>query len=286
LKAWDLLKATYHTFSRRGGTFLGGGIAFYALLSIAPLLVIALYVAGMLTSEGLARAALLENLAHYLGPTGASTLGTLMSRVERPGAGLRGALAGAVIIYASTRLFNQLETALDHLWSLPEPPTSSFLENVRREVFRRLLTFGLVLATGLVLVLIVVVKLGYDAATMKLGIATPLTYTISSAVGSLIVCTFLFAAIFRLLPSASFPFRQALLGGGVTALLFSAGAYGISFYLAHTTSIAATYGDAASIVVLLLWVQYSAQIFLLGAAFTGEWVKRNGGFVVDKQPLT
>ena len=286
MKAWDLLKATYHTFSRRGGTFLGGGIAFYALLSIAPLLVIALYVAGMLTSEGLARAALLENLAHYLGPTGASTLGTLMSRVERPGAGLRGALAGAVIIYASTRLFNQLETALDHLWSLPEPPTSSFLENVRREVFRRLLTFGLVLATGLVLVLIVVVKLGYDAATMKLGIATPLTYTISSAVGSLIVCTFLFAAIFRLLPSASFPFRQALLGGGVTALLFSAGAYGISFYLAHTTSIAATYGDAASIVVLLLWVQYSAQIFLLGAAFTGEWVKRNGGFVVDKQPLT
>jgi len=121
---------------------------------------------------------------------------------------------------------------------------------------------------------------------MKLGIATPLTYTISSAIGSLVVCTFLFAAIFRLLPSASFPFRQALLGGAVTALLFSAGAYGISFYLAHTTSIAATYGDAASIVVLLLWVHYSAQIFLLGASFTGEWVKRNGGFVVDKQPLT
>jgi membrane protein len=286
LKAWDLLKATYSTFSRRGGTFLGGGIAFYALLSVAPLLVIALYVAGFLTSEKLARAALVENLAHYLGPTGAATLGTLMSRVERPGAGFRGALAALVILYASTRLFNQLETALDHLWSLPEPPTTSFLENVRREVFRRLLTFGLVLATGLVLVVIVIVKLGYDAATMKLGIATPLTYTISSAVGSLVVCTFLFAAIFRLLPSASFPFRQALLGGAVTALMFSLGAYAISFYLGHTTSVAASYGDAASIVVLLLWVQYSAQIFLLGAAFTGEWVKRNGGFVVDKQPLT
>jgi len=209
-----------------------------------------------------------------------------MSRVERPGAGLRGGLAAGVILYASTRLFNQLETALDHLWSLPEPPTTSFLENVRRELFRRLLTFGLVLATGLVLVLIVIAKLGYDAATMKLGIATPLTYTISSAIGSLVVFTFLFAAIFRLLPSASFPFRQALLGGAVTALMFSLGAYGISFYLAHTTSIAASYGDAASIVVLLLWVQYSAQIFLLGASFTGEWVKRNGGFVVDKQPLT
>ena len=286
LKAWELLKSTYTTFSRRGGTFLGGGIAFYALLSVAPLLVIALYVAGLVTSEKLARAALIENLTHYLGATGATTLGTLMSRVERPGAGVRGALAALVILYASTRLFNQLEAALDHLWSLPEPPTTSFLENVRRELFRRLLTFGLVLATGLVLVILVIVKLGYDAATMKLGIATPLTYTISSAVGALVMCTFLFAAIFRLLPSASFPFRQALLGGAVTALLFSAGAYGISFYLAHTTSIAATYGDAASVVVLLLWVQYSAQIFLLGAAFTGEWVKRNGGFVVDKQPLT
>jgi membrane protein len=282
LKTWELLKSTWSTFSRRGGTILGGGIAFYTLLSVAPLLVIALYIAGFVTSEKLARDALLENLTHYVGPTGAATLGTLMSRVERPGAGLRGALAAAVILYASTRLFNELETALDHLWDLPEPPTKSFLENVRRELFRRLFNFGLVLATGIVLVALVVLKLGYDAATMKLGIATPLTWSISSAVASLCVCTLLFAAIFRLLPSASFPFRQALLGGAVTALMFSAGAYGISFYLAHTTSIAATYGDAASIVVLLLWVHYSAQIFLLGASFTGEWVKRNGGFVVDK----
>ncbi len=282
----ELLVATWSTFSRRGGTLLGGAIAFYAMLSVAPLLVIALYVAGLVTSEKLARDALLENLTHCVGAGGAATLGGLMSRVERPGAGLRGALVGVVLVYASTRLFNELEKALDHLWSLPEPPSESFLENVRREVSRRLFNFALVLGTGLVLVALVILKLGYDAATMKLGFVTPLTWQVTESGASLLICTFIFAVIFRLLPSASFAWRWAFLGGAVTAVLFSAGAYGISFYLTHTASIAATYGDAASIVVLLLWVHYSAQIFLLGAAFTGEWVKRHGGFIVDKQPQT
>jgi membrane protein len=100
--------------------------------------------------------------------------------------------------------------------------------------------------------------------------------------GSLFVCTVLFAALFRLLPSARFPWRQALLGGAVTAAMFSLGAYGITAYLAHA-SIVQTYGDAAAIVVLLLWVHYSAQIFLLGASFTGEWVKRHGGFTPKKR---
>src|SRR5512146_2895182 len=101
----ELLSATWSTFSRRGGRLLGGALAFYAMLSVAPLLVIALYVAGFFTSERLARDTLLENLTHYIGAGGAATLGSLISRVERPGAGLRGALAGLVLVYASTRLF-------------------------------------------------------------------------------------------------------------------------------------------------------------------------------------
>ncbi len=282
---WELLVATWSTFSRRGGTLLGGAIAFYTMLSVAPLLVIALFVSGLVTSEKLARDALLESLSHYVGAGGAATIGGLISRVERPGAGWRGALAGVVLVYASTRLFNELEKALDHLWSLPEPPSESFLENVRREVSRRLFNFALVLGTGLVLIALVIMKLVFDAATTKLGIEAPLMWHAIENGASLLICTLIFAIIFRLLPSGSFPWRWALLGGGVTATMFSAGAYGISVYLTHT-QIAASYGDAASIVVLLLWVHYSAQIFLLGAAFTGEWVKRHGGFVVDKQPST
>jgi membrane protein len=191
-----------------------------------------------------------------------------------------------VLVYASTRLFNHLETALDHLWDLPEPPSESFLENVRREVFRRLFNFALVLGTGAVLIALVILKLGYDAAAVKLGFVTPLTWKITEDGVSLLVCTFIFAVIFRLLPSASFSWRWAFLGGAVTAVLFSVGAYAISFYLTRTAQIAAAYGDAASIVVLLLWVHYSAQIFLLGASFTGEWVKRHGGFIVDKPPTS
>lgn len=273
----ELLGDTWATFSRRGGRLLGGAIAFYAMLSVAPLLVIALDVAGMVTSAKLARATLLENLTQYVGDGGASTIGALIARVERPGAGFRGALAGLVLVYASTRLFNELEAALDHLWSLPEPPSQSFLHRLRQALTRRLFNFGLVLGSGLVLVLLVVLKLAFDAATAKLGVRTPMGWKLTEGAGSIFVCTAIFAALFRLLTSARFPWRQALLGGAVTAALFSAGAYGISWYLSRA-SVAAAYGDAASIVVLLLWVHYSAQIFLFGAAFTGEWVKRHGGF--------
>jgi membrane protein len=185
-----------------------------------------------------------------------------------------------VLVYASTRLFSELEAALDHVWGLPEPPSQSFLENVRRELVRRLFNFALVLATGLILIVLVLVKLAYDAAAMKLHVSIATGWRVTEGIGSVAVCTLLFAAIFRLLPSASFPFRQALLGGAVTATMFSAGAYAISAYLSRVP-VVETYGDAASIVVLLLWVHYSAQIFLLGASFTGEWVKRHGGFVVD-----
>jgi len=276
----EMLVATWSRFSRRGGRLLGGAIAFYAMLSTAPLLVMALYVAGFVTNEKLARDALLEGLTRYVGASGAATLGGLIARVERPGAGWHGILAGLVLVYASTRLFSELESSLDHLWDLPEPPSQSFLENLRREVVRRLFNFALVVATGIILIVLVVVKLGYEAAAAKLHIPITMGWRATEAVGSVMVCTTLFATIFRLLPSASFPFRQALLGGAVTAALFSAGAYAISAYLAYTP-VAATYGDAASMVVLLLWVHYSAQIFLLGASFTGEWVKRHGGFKVD-----
>ena len=281
----ELLHDTWSTFSRRGGTLLGGALAFYAMLSVAPLLVIAMYVAGLVTSESLARTALLENLSQYVGAGGAQTIGGLMERVMRPGAGWRGVLAGMVVIYASTRLFNELEAALDHLWSLPEPETKSFLKRLGEKLVRRTLKFGLVLATGVVLVLLVVLKLGYDAASAKLGFVTPMGWRVVQASVSVLICTVLFALLFRHITPARFPMRQALLGGGITAALFSAGAWAISAYLSHA-SLAATYGDAASIVVLLLWVHYSAQIFLLGAAFTGEWVKRHGGFTVDSKRST
>jgi membrane protein len=273
-------RATWSSFSR-AGSLLGGALAFYAMLSTAPLLVIALYVAGIFTTEKLARDALLENITHYVGAGGAATLGGLIERVQRPGGGWRGVLAGLVLVYASTRLFNELEAALDHLWSLPEPPSQSFLQNVRREVRRRLVNFALVLATGVILIVLVILKLGHDAVLVKFHLTMGAGWQLIEGGGSVAVCTVLFAALFRLLPSASFPWKQALLGGAVTAALFSAGAYGITAYLAHT-HVAETYGDAASIVVLLLWVHYSAQIFLLGAAFTGEWVKRHGGFEIDE----
>lgn len=284
----ELLSATWSTFSRRGGRLLGGAIAFYAMLSVAPLLVIALYVAGLVTNASLARQTLLENLQQYVGASGAETLAVLVAHVARPGAGLRGTLAGGVLVYASTRLFNQLETALHHLWSLPEPASQSFFARLRHQVRRRLFNFALVLSSGLVLVVLVVAKLAFDAVTAKLGLTTPMGWKLTEAVTSLAVCTALFATLFRTLTTARFPWRHALLGGAVTAALFSAGAYAISFYLSRTSQVTATYGDAASIVVLLLWVHYSAQIFLFGAAFTGEWVKHHGGFesTGDAKPST
>lgn len=276
-----MLRETFSSFSRHGGRLLSAAIAFYALLSIAPMLIIALHLAAAFTGEEAARGALVANLSRWVGREGASTLAALVERVERVeahgGWSISSALSVVLLVYASTRLFGALVTALHHLWDVRAKSGVGLRGKAMKQLRKRGLAFVMVVLVGAMLVAIVVAKTTVAAATRHVpeAMASATSLQLGETLSSFLLATLLFTAIFKLLPDVKLELRDAFVGALVTATLFSVGASLIALWLGRR-AIASTYGAAGSLVLLLVWVSYSAQIFFLGAAFTAEWAKRRG----------
>jgi membrane protein len=267
----EVLKETLRTFSRKGGRLLGAGIAFYSLLSAAPLLYIALRVAGAFTGEAAARAGLREDLSFWLGDEGADTAMDLVARVKRPES-VTQVVAAIVLVYASTRLFSGLKRALNQIWDVPPRESAGVKGQVMRQLEKRALAFGLVLLVGIVLIGVVAVRGAFSLATGVVGRSLPLAWEALHSMGSIATTGALFALLFRVLPDVKIPWARALEGGFVTAILFALGTTLVSAYVGHK-GVMQTYGQAGSLVLLLLWVHYSAQIFFLGASFMAVRMK-------------
>lgn len=276
-KLWPpVVRDTLHAFSTRGGRLLGGAIAFYALLSVAPMLLIAIQVAGMLTGRETARAALVSDLGRWIGRDGARTIAQLLDRAEHAPTGALSSVLGALLlVYASTRLFSALEYALHHMWDVQSKPGRGLKGKAWKQLRKRGLGFAMVLLVGVILVLLVFVKATLAAVTKLLPIQIPFAWHALEALASFVIATGLFAAVFRILPDVRIANRDVLVGALVTAALFSVGTALIGLYIGRK-GVASTWGAAGSIVVLLLWVHYCAQIFFLGVSFTGVWARRRG----------
>jgi membrane protein len=266
------LKETVHTFSRKGGRLLGAGIAFYSLLSVAPILLIALRVAALFTGVAPAQAALREDLAFWLGDEGAANAMELVARVRTPESASQ-IVVLLLLVYASTRLFSGLKRALNQLWDVPPPESHGVKHKVLRQLRKRALAFLLVVLVGLVLVAVVVARGAFAFASNVVGRSLPFTWELLHTTGSILITALLFGLLFRVLPDKRIAWPRALEGGFVTALLFALGTVLVSAYVGHK-HVGASYGAAGSLVMLLLWVHYSAQIFFLGAAFTGARVRQ------------
>lgn len=279
----ELASATLSRYSRRGGRLLAGALAFYAMLSIAPLCLIALQVAGTFLGEAEARSALGDNLGRWVGPSGAATIIALVDRVHRPDGGVRSALTLLLLFYASTRLFSQLKRALDILWDVPIPERKGFAEKLKHQLEKRALSFVLACGVGVVLVAIVLVKTAFTMGAHSLGEDSPAAARALAAVVSFVVTVLMFAIVLRVLPTEKIPWRDALLGATVTAVLFTFGTMAVSAYLGHK-GVNATYGEAGAVIVLVLWMHYSSQVFLIGAAFTGESALRRGKLKTRTEP--
>jgi len=245
------------------------------MLSIAPIFVLALHVAGLVTREEIARRALLTDMAHWVGDDGARTIGVLVDRARAStSGGLASALSVLVLVYASTRLFSALERAINVMWSVEKSEGSSVRDKALQQLRKRGMGVVVVLIAGAVMLFLVVVQ-------TSLGLAetyVPEVNHVSRALYAVIsfgITTALFLLLFVSLPAARIGWLDALAGALLTALLFSLGSHAVGAYVAHK-DVARRYGDAGTVVMLLLWVQYSAQIFLIGAAFTGARARRRG----------
>ena len=255
---------------------MGAALAYYTLFSIAPLLLIVISIAGLVFGADAARGEMFSELRDLMGADGAAAAQALLQSVNKPAQGVLGTLVGVVLLgIGAISVFGELQDSLDRIWRAPGRAGGSGLWTLVRA---RLLSFGMVLGIGFLLI----VSLVASTAVAALGkfwapwfgawlmVAEVLNLLVSFA-----LVTVTFALIYKIIPRVAIGWRDVWIGAAVTALLFAIGKSLIGLYLGRS-SFASGFGAAGSLVVLLVWMYYSAQIFLLGAEFTWVYAHRFG----------
>jgi membrane protein len=254
---------------------MGASLAYYTLFAIAPVLLVATAVAGLVFGEEAVRGELVGQIDQLVGRDGGRAVQALVEGASRRDSGLVASVVGAVtFLLASTGAFLELQAALDDIWHVKPRPDL----NLRAFLADRLRSFGLVLAIGFLLLVSLAVSAAIAAASSWLGRLAPelpLLWNVVNLLTSLLVTWALFMMLYSFLPDVRLEWRDVAVGAFVTAILFTLGKQLIGLYLGQSAA-ASTYGAAGSVVLLLLWVYYSSQIVLLGAEFTRVYADRAG----------
>lgn len=264
------------TWFKDEASSMGAAIAFYTLFSIAPILLIVIWIAGSFLAPDAVQSRVLDQVQLVLGDSGASAVRTILASTQHAvSSGYSTALSIVTLVIGATSVFAELQNALNRIWRTPRPEGNQGLWQALRD---RLLSFGLVLGVGFLLLVSLIISAGLEALDAWLNsiIANWHTVvTILDVVIGFVVTSVLFALIFKYVPRESIAWGDVWIGALVTALLFNVGKFVIVVYFGHV-AVASAYGVAGSFLVLMLWVYYSAQIFLLGAEFTYSYAYENG----------
>lgn len=269
----QLLVASAKQWSRHRASSKGAALALYMVFSLAPMLILVIAVAGAFFGENAVRSELVGQLRDLMGDRGAEVIQMVLASAHESGSGwVATTISICVLIFSATTAFAELKESLDELWEVRGRHTDT---GVKKLVRSRLLSFGLVLVLALFLLVSLSVNAALAAAHSYYGdlwtnSAFALVAEVLSNVFSFAVVTALFAVIFKLLPNAVIPWRDVVPGAVVTAALFLLGKWGIGLYLGHNAMTSA-YGAAGSVIALLLWIYYSAQIFFFGAVVTERY---------------
>jgi membrane protein len=245
---------------------MGAALAYYTVLSMAPLLIIAVAVAGRVFGSQAAEGMLAAEIQDLVGTAGAQVIQSILVSVYSPAKGIvAGVLGSLALLFGAASVFNQLRIALNRIWEVAPAPFKW-----RDFLSEQLRSFTLVVGVGLLLLLLLI------ANAILSSVAAPLaSLWIANTLGSLAVIIILFALLYRLVPATRIPWGDVWIGAAASAFLFAIGKHLVAAYLGRA-GIGSAYGAAGSLVVLLVWVYYSAQIFLFGAEFTHIYAFRKG----------
>jgi len=264
---WVLARRAYDSWSDDYAPSMGAALSYYALFSIAPLLLIAIGVAGFFFGQEAARGEIFGQLDALVGAEGARAIQGLLASARRPESGIIAMVAGAVLLIAgASTVFGELQNALDRIWRVPVSPKRQGWWRLLRS---RVLSFGMILGVAFLLMVSLVISALVSALGDWWGL-----HALDIA-ASFVLATVLFAMIYKVIPRTRIAWRDVWTGAAVTAGLFALGKVGIGLYLGRS-SMASVFGAAGSLVVLMVWVYYSAQIFLLGAEFTRLYAEEHG----------
>jgi len=270
---WALLKDTVLAFIEDEALSRGAAIAFYTVTSIAPILLIVIAIAGLAFGREAAQGALTAQIGGLMGQQTAEVLQSAVANASGKSSGILATILGiAAVVATASGVFGEMQSALNRIWKAkPEGGT------VSRLVRARAASLGLVAALGFLLLVSLVISAGLAAFGNYLNSILPFGKVIVEVLNvlvSLILIAILFAAIYKVLPDRPIAWRDVITGAIVTAVLFTIGKSLIGWYIG-SSEVASSYGAAGALIVLLLWVHYSAQIFLLGAEFTKVYANRN-----------
>ena len=263
---WTIFKTSILSFIAHGALSRGAAISFYTVTSMSPILLIVVGVAGLAFGQEEARNSIIGELRGVMGPQSAELVQSILMKASDPASGIAATTFGFLMVIASASgVFGEMQAALNQIWEA-KPPRGTLLSMVRA----RVASLGLVAALGFLLI----VSLTASAALTALGhygesyvAAMPLMLTILNGLMSVAIFTLLFAAIYKVLPDVEIAWRDTIVGAFVTAAMFTFGKSLIGWYLGAAAP-SSGYGAAGSLLVIMLWTYYSAQIFLFGAEVT------------------
>ncbi len=278
---WRLLKITVAQWRQDQTSLMAAALAYYTVFSLAPLLIIVIAIAGAVFGEQAAKGELVAQIQGVIGRDGAELIQTAIENASRldPSQGPIPSLINiSLLLSGATVVFGQLQNSLNKIWNVAPKPGNGIIDFLRK----RLLSFSIVLVIAfLLLVSLVISTLLVILGNYLRDLIPGFTYLwqLLNFLVSFGIITLLFAMIFKILPDAKIAWKDVWMGAAITALLFDIGKSMLGFYLGHT-SFASAYGAAGSLVIILTWVFYSAQLLFLGAEFTQVYVKNYGQEIV------
>jgi len=273
-QSWSLLKAAVLSFIEDEALTRGAAIAFYTATSLAPVLLIVIATAGLLYGREAAEGAITSQFGELMGRQTAELLQTAIAGANRKSSSVLAAAIGIVtLIVTASGVFGEMQSALNAIWKAEPRGTT-----IGRLIRARAASLALVAVLGFLLVVSLAISAALTAFGNQLDSVLPFGQVIPmvlNTIVSLVLISFLFAAVFKVLPDRKLEWRDVSIGAFITAILFVAGKSLIGWYIG-SSAVASTYGAAGGLIVLLLWVYYSAQVFLFGAELTRGYARQHG----------
>ncbi len=279
---WDLLRQTYKEWSDDKATRLAAALSYYTVFSLAPLLIIAIAIAGFFFGHDAVQGEVMNQLDDFIGERSAQTIQMAIQSAYKPTTGIVATIVGVVmLLFGASGVFAELQDSLNAIWEVQPKPGRGWWVIIKE----RFLSFTAVLGVGFLLLVSLLLSAALAAMGKYVGGLLPfseLVLQVTNGVISLGVTILLFALIFKILPDVQIAWKDVWMGAAITAVLFTLGKFLISFYLGKSTGTSA-YGAAGAILVVLLWAYYSSLILFFGAEFTQVYANRFGRGVVPSE---
>ncbi len=280
-----LLKETFQEWQADKASRLAAALAYYTIFSLAPLLIMAIAIAGSIFGEEAAKGEIVGQIQGLVGTEGATVIETAIKNANQPRiSSIASLISVGVLLFGASGVFAQLQDALNTIWNVKAKPKQGVFNFIRK----RILSFSAVLGIGFLLLVSLVISAALSALNKYMEDLIPgahFFWEILNLAISFGLVTLLFALMYKFLPDVKIKWSDVWIGAMITALLFTIGKFGLGLYLGRG-SFGSTYGAAGSLVVLLAWVYYSAQILFFGAEFTQVYAREYGSQIIpDKYAI-